>query len=73
MRILLYQNISVIKDTYTLMDKSHTSTAPSLTQAKTVELLGDQHMSGTDFWERKKISITLSEVYNLARVHISTG
>ena len=37
-------------NTYVLWLRSHTSTAPSLTQANTVETRGDQHTSGTAFW-----------------------
>ena len=35
--------------TYVLLLRSHTSMEPSLTQANTVELRGDQHTSGTAF------------------------
>ena len=34
---------------YMLRDRSHTSTAPSLAQANTVEFLGDQQRSWTAF------------------------
>lgn len=40
-KILVYTNV--------LMLRSHTSTAPSLTQANTVDDLGDQTTSYTDF------------------------